>query len=80
MTLPQREMLPGFEPVESPTLPLLERLHILKATAGFLPTTRGEVNEALALLDYLHKPGKTAAHLNEILLHQLKEGTKTADP
>jgi hypothetical protein len=59
-------------------MPLLERMQAVRGTANFLPTSRGEINEAFALLSFLHEPGKTARHLNEVLRHQQK--SRTDDP
>jgi hypothetical protein len=49
-----------------------DRLDITHRVAGFLPTTHRELNETMTLLDYIGKPSGTAAHLNEILIHQKK--------
>ena len=55
---------------------LLERLQVMRATHGFIPTSPDEANDAYNLLTFLDTPGKTATHLNEILLHQTSDPSK----
>lgn len=58
-----------------PAIDVYDRLAVVKDTAGFLPTTRGELTEAMSLLSFQEVPGGAAAHLNEILLHQKRSAS-----
>ncbi len=67
-----------IQPVVPDTLDIPQRLLAVQSAAGFFPTTRRELHEAMTLFDYAHKPAGAAGHLNEILLHQQK--AQTHDP
>lgn len=64
-------------PTSSETIGVLDRLDMLRRQAGFLATTRGELNEAFGLLAFADRPGGAATHLAEIAAHQYKH---KADP
>ena len=55
-------------------LPWQDRMEVLANDYGFLPTTREELNRAFGVIPFLDQKGKTAAHLNEILLHRRNAG------
>lgn len=56
-------------------LGMLERLDVVTRTLGFYPTTHDELNDVVGLVAFSGKAGKSARHLNEILLHQHKADT-----
>ncbi len=59
------------------TIGVFDRLDMLRRQAGFLATTRGELNEAFGLLAFAERPAGAATHLAEIAAHQHSHG---ADP
>lgn len=59
------------------TIGIFDRLDMLRRQAGFLATTRGELNEAFGLLTFIETPGGAGTHLAEIGAHQNAHG---ADP
>jgi hypothetical protein len=63
---------------KEPQVGLEDRLYSLRESAGFLGTSRDEVNAAFGLLDEGSIVIATARHLNEIYRHQQK--ADTADP
>jgi hypothetical protein len=73
-TLPYETIVPAAVPE---TIGALERLDVLRRQAGFLATTRGELNEAFGLLAFEDSPGGAAQHLAEIGRHQ---AAHDADP
>lgn len=53
-------------------VPILDRLTIVQMQDGFLPTSRGELNEAYNLKTFIDRPGAAGKHIAEVLQHQRK--------
>lgn len=49
------------------------RLIIMGSEYGFLPTSLGELNRAHMIIPFLDTPGKTAKHLNEVLINRNRD-------
>lgn len=62
------------QPAGSEVIEALDRLDIMKRQAGFLPTSRRELNEAYSLLSFTHEPGGAGLHLAKIAGHQRRHG------
>jgi hypothetical protein len=66
-----------FPTAELQTIEVYDRLDILQHQAGFLATSREELNEAFSLLSFIDTAAGAAGHLAEVARHQEKHG---ADP
>jgi len=78
----QGELFSMPDPVEAamaePELMVaLDRLDFMNRQAGFLPTSRRELNESFSLLSFMQEPGGAAKHIAEVARHQDKH---EADP
>jgi len=58
----------------------LVRLSLIQQRDGFFAVSLGEITEALVLGSYGPKGGGAAKHLNDILVHQMKENVNIEDP
>lgn len=72
--MPEEILRPTPEEIPD-SLGMLERLDVVVRTLGFLPTTHEELNDVVGLVAFAGTAGKSARHLNEILLHQHKADT-----
>jgi len=63
-------------PADLPTLDRFQRIEVLSRVEGFLPATKPEQVEALALESYRDVPGGAAKHISEIVRRQHKNGTE----
>ncbi len=75
--MPEEIIRPSTQEIPD-QLGMLERLDVVSRTLGFLPTTHEELNDIVGLVAFAGTAGKSARHLNEILLHQHK--AETDDP
>lgn len=75
-------ILPDTEPFidQKDHIEWQSRIAHISKEYGFLPTTTIELNEAFELIGFLSEPGKTAAHLNEVLKHQQKSKDPSVEP
>ena len=70
-SIPRPSVIDRIE-TDAPSLNWHQRLEVLHNDYKFLPTTVQELNMGFGAVAFLLSPGGVGGHLNEVLLHQMK--------